>query len=1312
MKNSEEELKIFRAKQEEALKIFETNKANNRKECFIKIAAEAETYSYNIIVSRRFQEYAIYPYEYIEYLPNDTFSEVLYQGDLNNSYYRFYLDIDLDINECDHTEAYDNMINALNASLIVINKLKPETSQMPDILFDDLIFMNGCGISKSKYKFSYHIIYKTAIFAKLTNIYNLLTYLIDTTFSEYKFKGERLIDTAPYVSSQYLSYNFKFANQSKQGEPHRIMKIENGTFADTLITIPKSTQKYLIDNNCIEAHLTRKAKARGIIKNDIADVININTPLLNKQIEQTIINRAIQSHAYLRRTSKYNPPTRTTIYERLSGANQSSEGVRTEEVNILLDTIPNTYDNPQDFKAWIDIIYMLKRIEKVENINLQTIAEEWTLRAYYKEYKRPKEQQKNAEKVRQATDNMQHIYNNITLNPDEEHLNKYALISLYNIAVFYNKSIRKDILYSKNFNRLYNIDYTPLQPLPNGGHPYIKVHTLTESDPMPSFADFKETAETITTNAGMGEGKTQATFDLFINALECGNENTFTFIASNRILYGKAIQADFNKKLKQLNHKPIIFYTDLKTELHNGHAPKDILIRYSGVICSIETMGQDWISNFWVELLRDKNELFSFYDESETLIDSIFSNLNTKQEEGLNILRRIWGKSKINIAVDAFYSIKTRDFVDNLNELTGRTNRHIHIDTQNRNKYPKTLNITDIIDIGDEGEIKDAKQEVKHLLKSKIINYLINPINRVVAVIETYSDIDELKSLLNEIYKDPTYNLTAENVIIHAGGDRQWMTTEELEENNAILTKPDGFKNIRLWIYNLAIANGVSVVSEHFNIGVCVMGNFGITANTILNAMGRARQTTEWDISIIANKKNKNINNTTDINKIKALITDKHLTITSKEEYTDTTDLIDDVEQNELNINTYNKLNNDTDRYYKQETATAIQFYEYEQSSGGDKIRVMTAKYRRFELSKILYELYVRQQAITADLRELTLRENIKVNNTFENNFNLQDKADIFQDLARLKKYNVIYNLRDKKERQTQLSNIPEHIEGIIQKSTYNLIRDIKPKSATVSGAVEAAGANFDKTLYNMNLIDANYITNTETMETIDKIKILVSTGKISVVKRYSDNWDNFKNKRDTPIFRHSIIAAVLEIFKVKTPSQLPKSLNSLAMKTSGLYEKLKPISEMFRKLNKKAILTPKTTSHRTTITELNNLLEPMGLVYKSVSSKGRKEREYTYILDGVNIDTIGQFADNSEIFNIAIDTLQMINIYNWDATKCNKSVCDELDEDNTRCDEKLDFIEDIETEDEDSEYEANMRRLKEEERRLVRLIELLAKLP
>ena len=1263
MKNNKQE-----AKEAEALKIFEANKTFNRKECFNKIA-NCEEDEYNIIISRNFKEYAIFPYEYLEHLPNNTFSEVLYQGDLINSYYRFYLDIDLNINECDHIEAYDNMINALKQSLIIINGLKAETSTMPDILFSDLIILNGSGKSKDKYKFSYHIIYKTVLFAKLTNIYNLLTYLIDTVFKDYSYKGQRLIDSRPYVSSQYSSYNFKLVNQSKQDEPQRTMKIETtGTFYDTIITINRGMHRFLIDNNGIEAHLNRKAKTRGIIKNDIADIINIKDPLLNTQIKQTIINRAIQSQAFLKRTSKYNPPTRTEIFERLTATN--SESVRdskAEEVKLLLDTIPNTYDNPQDFKGWLDIIYMLKRIDKVENINCLTIAREWTLRAYYKEYKRPKDQQKNADKVKEAQDKMQLIYNNIIIKPEEDHFNKYALISLYNIAIFYNKSIRKDILYSKNFNRLYNINYTTT--------PCIKVHTLTESEPMPSFADFNE-YETITTNAGMGEGKTQATFELFINALECGNENTFTFIASNRILYGRAIQADFNNKLKQNNQKPILFYKDLKTELRKGRTPKDILSEYSGLICSIETMGQDWISNFWVELLRDKNELFSFYDESETLIDSIFSNLNTKQEEALNILRCIWGKSKINIAVDAFYSIKTVDFVNNLNELTGRTNKHIHIDTQNRNKHPKTFNITDIIDVDEEGEVKDAKQEVKHLLKSKIINYLKDPKNRIVAVIESYGDIDELKSVLNEIYKDPTYNLTPENVAIHAGADRNRMTEEELEENNAILTAPDGFKNIRLWVYNLAIANGVSVINEHFNIGVCVMGNFGITANTILNAIGRARQTTEWDISIIANRKNKNINNPTDINKIKALITDKHLTITSKNEYTDAGDLIDDVEQNEININTYTKLNNDTERYYKQETETTIQFYEYERS-GTDKIRVLTAKYRRFELSKILYALYVRQQAITADIRELKLRENIKVNYLFESNFNLQDKADIFQDLTRIKNYKVIYNLRDNKERQMQLSNIPDDIEGIIEKSTYNLIQDIKIKSRYDKDNFE-----IDKTLYEMNLIDANYITNTETIETIDKIKILVSTGKINAVKRYSNNWDNLKNKKDTPIFRHSIITAILEIFKVKNPSQLPKTLNSSTMKTSGIYEKIKPIAEMFRKLNKKAILTPTTTSHRTIITELNNLLEPMGLIYKSVSSKGRKEREYTYSLEGVNLDTIGRFADNTETFNIVIDTLQMINIYNWDATKIIR-ITDDLDEDNIRGEPigKLDFIEDADEE-------------------------------
>ena len=114
MKNNKQE-----AKEAEALKIFEANKTFNRKECFNKIA-NCEEDEYNIIISRNFKEYAIFPYEYLEHLPNNTFSEVLYQGDLINSYYRFYLDIDLNINECDHIEAYDNMINALKQSLIII----------------------------------------------------------------------------------------------------------------------------------------------------------------------------------------------------------------------------------------------------------------------------------------------------------------------------------------------------------------------------------------------------------------------------------------------------------------------------------------------------------------------------------------------------------------------------------------------------------------------------------------------------------------------------------------------------------------------------------------------------------------------------------------------------------------------------------------------------------------------------------------------------------------------------------------------------------------------------------------------------------------------------------------------------------------------------------------------------------------------------------------------------------------------------------------------------------------------------------------
>jgi hypothetical protein len=213
-----------------------------------------------------------------------------------------------------------------------------------------------------------------------------------------------------------------------------------------------------------------------------------------------------------------------------------------------------------------------------------------------------------------------------------------------------------------------------------------------------------------------------------------------------------------------------------------------------------------------------------------------------------------------------------------------------------------------------------------------------------------------------------------------------------------------------------------------------------------------------------------------------------------------------------------------------------------------------------------------------------------------------------------------------------------------------------------------------DKTIYNQNLIDANYIITDKTADIIDKIKLIVSSGKHSRLKRYEDNWKHIKNKTDTNTFSHSIFKCLLDIFEITDVSSLSLSLNSKEIKEDGLYEKIKPLAEKYRNKNKKPLITSQG-SHRSFITELNNLIEPIGLKYKQLGKvKGNKDRLYTYELEGEVIELNGQFANNTEYsVSVHISTLDMLNVFDWYNTKI-ITANNNFDEDNIRGDQ-VDFI-------------------------------------
>jgi hypothetical protein len=76
-----------------------------------------------------------------------------------------------------------------------------------------------------------------------------------------------------------------------------------------------------------------------------------------------------------------------------------------------------------------------------------------------------------------------------------------------------------------------------------------------------------------------------------------------------------------------------------------------------------------------------------------------------KPYKTITYVSELWKNIKFNIIIDAYMTINTYDYVNKQNELSGKTNKMIYIDTDNRNKYPKTFNIRGIAKSKDDREI-------------------------------------------------------------------------------------------------------------------------------------------------------------------------------------------------------------------------------------------------------------------------------------------------------------------------------------------------------------------------------------------------------------------------------------------------------------------------------------------------------------------------------------------------------------------------------------------------------------------------------
>jgi hypothetical protein len=1138
-------------------------------------------------------------------------------GDDDDRTYKLYFDTEIIIK--DATEDKINAVNIIRQDFIkaVLEffKKKFEIKIFEEVLtsdaiggYDEVIDINASGITEKGYKLSYHTILPIYL-SNYSLIYDLIAFIIKEIAVDFEkklandIKDRYIIDRSVYTSNPTKSRLFRLPYQTKITAPNRpLIPIKEGLdYLDYLITCfdPRTN---ITKTDLIEKKIVLKVpKNIQVITNNARTILDLNN-LIKSPSQKPITSKRVKEVL-------------------MTYPDDEQEAL----VRIYLESIINTPEHRQTRIIWLKVITNLKILGKdyTDPDYFKQLGQSWTISAYAKNYKQGKLQKQNDIEVKEAVCNFERSWDSINIDNfdwDEKQEWNKSFLNLQNYAVKSDKELPSKILINKGMIKLYNFR------IPNGidivqSSRDIDPNTNTMIDP--DFIPYIE-QQSLTTKEGIGRGKTKAVLKIVrkycrphncprqIKEIKsryekglckaktdeerrvikkrydddirnCPQVVSRYIIFSNRVLFGEDFKAKLNKQLAEEGLKPAYFYLD------NIENEKVFLDEYSGIVVSIESLYKN--RNLINRIIRTKN-YFTFFDEIETLLCSLTGNTRSSNEIGtMTLLKDLWNDASINICADAYLSVKSMEFIQGMNKITGRLDTHTYLHSNDYNPYPKTFNIcmTTSMKQGAKGEyyqkaIDDLKDQLQEALK--------NPENRICILCEEVAMIHQFRALFIELAKDQSYNFSMDaNYIEHTGEKRNNQSDEEYQYSLRMFRDPTLFLPIRVWIYNTCIMNGVSVENVKFNCCYAILDNFGTTkggtikANDILNAIGRARKSDEWNIYIYNNPFNNTRNIILDNQGIReAIMAEETAIITASKE-------IDDLgfdgvlSKKQKTIRDFNKYNTNTNLYYKVLENNIYKFYKYDD----DGMKKISSKYF---MSEFKYDEFKSLNGMTEDKQLNNLLMSLKVNSKYEINLNLIFKKDIFIELATLKG-NIINDLTDTIKTDLESKDDFKY-KGVRLDNNINII-DTPSNKRLISCMTEI----FKNTITSDTEYYERLLTNEANRRSRKVFKNL-----------YDYATDNNKNSEYRPMYVKEVIKILRCIdgvfYNTDTdiyPTDLPKILTTTDIKTYELESQFKNVLSEYNNYNQIKKIPTKL------ITNINNILYPIGLKYEEL---GTREREKT----------------------------------------------------------------------------------------------------
>jgi hypothetical protein len=683
---------------------------------------------------------------------------------------------------------------------------------------------------------------------------------------------------------------------------------------------------------------------------------------------------------------------------------------------------------------------------------------------------------------------------------------------------------------------------------------------------MDIYKYYKDGKIGLITDENVGGGKTNSVIRFTKQNI---NRDHFTIIFSNRILFATDISSRFEV---ELGKDKVINYDENRDKIPDL---KDIKV----LVISFESLLK------WKEAIKKRcskqTKLICIYDEFETLHRNLNGETIKTPYKTITYLSELWRKSSFNIIIDAYMTINTYEYVNKLNELSGKKGNMIYIDTDNRNKYPKTFNIRGIAKTSSD---RENMMKVYTAEMGKVLNESED--NKIVVFCEVYTSVQYIVSYLVNTLKIP-----ADKILKHTGKDKDYMTEEEIDKAKSYFKDKEQMKGIRVWIYTSSILNGISVENVKFAkcFGIItkyskqLQSSVGILGNDFLNAIARSRLNNEWDLYVdekentaFTYRKYKEMNTDVSIDsKIEVAVAKELNTeeLKKRVEECDTDDeneIIDiSVEIAELNCYIRN--------------ASKYRFEATSGMCGTNYIKV----YEKYDMTgKVLYEItydkymewkekeYLTGDAVANDIINIVIRNNIRteeLNGIF--------KLEVVECLAKIKNNNIKWCLD------------MDTIE--LDKVVYG-----KAKSVVVSNWDKRELFHIDKI---HRIVEKYYGLDGDSKDEI--VKIIMGDYNL---RRCIENWIAIITKERNDSFNPIFVIDILDrAFNTKKLSDLPDELFPDKIEELELYDKSKDTINKFKKsIGCKITPDPKTRKTPIFMKYLNEILKDTGYYYKDITKQ------------------------------------------------------------------------------------------------------------